>query len=99
MEETFGQKVSTEFIIANLSNIKEMAEGDVEALKKLRSALVEDFIKGLDISTNGAKSALSKMMAELQQQADKNPQVEKFILITKKLQLPLMKHYILVKLQ
>lgn len=49
VEKTFGLKVSADFIKDNLSTIKKMADGDVEALAELKEKIIDDYIINLNI--------------------------------------------------
>ena len=69
LEKTFGTKVSADFVKKNLQLIEGVANEDVEALKELRSALVEDFIINLTID-DSYKTALQQEMQELMAQAE-----------------------------
>lgn len=75
LSETFGMEVSPSFVknAENLDNIRKAAEGDVEALQALRSALNEDFVTKLDLQTEGASQDLIDFLNSASEQAANKP--------------------------
>ena len=72
VEDTFGLKVSAEFIKDNLEDIERMAEGDEKALARLRKEVNKDWILNLNISEDN-KNALAKEIDELSALAENAP--------------------------
>jgi hypothetical protein len=50
LEEAFGVKPSTQFIQNNLSLISSLANGNVEALDEMQSALAEDYVLNMSVN-------------------------------------------------
>lgn len=73
LEDTFGVKVSADYVKEHLNEIKQLATGDVSALEELQQAAAKDFIINLDISEN-AKTNMVSMIDSFISQAEMQAQ-------------------------